>query len=141
MDAGRGAYRAGKQGARGQDAGVMGVLGADGRNHLFSQCASTLTLIRPPHRTPPLSSPLLPSPPLPPTQVKHMRATYGSQVVFTLMNSFSTSDDTRAFLAAAHPDLLQVGRGGLRGGGEWERGCVHDNLKVLARYSGTAGVS
>ncbi|PNW84329.1 hypothetical protein CHLRE_04g229700v5 [Chlamydomonas reinhardtii] len=40
-------------------------------------------------------------------QVKHMRATYGSQVVFTLMNSFSTSDDTRAFLAAAHPDLLQ----------------------------------
>mmetsp|Transcript_14726 Transcript_14726/g.36716 ORF Transcript_14726/g.36716 Transcript_14726/m.36716 type:complete len:475 (-) Transcript_14726:257-1681(-) len=40
-------------------------------------------------------------------QVKHMRATYGSKVAFILMNSFSTSDDTRAFLATAHADLLQ----------------------------------
>lgn len=40
-------------------------------------------------------------------QVKHMRASYGSQVLFTLMNSFSTSADTRAFLEAKHPDLLK----------------------------------
>ncbi|KXZ50465.1 hypothetical protein GPECTOR_16g639 [Gonium pectorale] len=40
-------------------------------------------------------------------QVKHMRASYGSNVIFTLMNSFSTSADTRAFLQEKHPDLLQ----------------------------------
>jgi len=40
-------------------------------------------------------------------QVKHMRATYGSNVAFTLMNSFSTSADTRAFLQQRHGDLLQ----------------------------------
>ncbi|GFR41711.1 hypothetical protein Agub_g2461 [Astrephomene gubernaculifera] len=40
-------------------------------------------------------------------QVKHMRASYGSNVIFTLMNSFSTSEDTRAFLQEKHPDLLQ----------------------------------
>lgn len=45
------------------------------------------------------------------TQVKHMRKSYGSEVIFTLMNSFSTSADTRAFLKAKHPDLLEV-RGG-----------------------------
>lgn len=39
-------------------------------------------------------------------QVKYMRDTHGSEVLFTLMNSFSTSDDTRAFLLASHPDLL-----------------------------------
>lgn len=39
-------------------------------------------------------------------QVKHMRATFGQQVKFILMNSFSTSEDTKAFLAAKHPDLL-----------------------------------
>lgn len=42
-----------------------------------------------------------------------MRAAYGSAVAFVLMNSFSTSDDTRAFFASAHPELLKVcgGRG------------------------------
>lgn len=40
-------------------------------------------------------------------QVKVMRKDYGSAVRFILMNSFSTSDDTRAFLKKAHPDLLQ----------------------------------
>ncbi|KAG2486041.1 hypothetical protein HYH03_015248 [Edaphochlamys debaryana] len=40
-------------------------------------------------------------------QVKHMRLSYGSNVIFTLMNSFSTSADTRAFLEKAHPELLQ----------------------------------
>lgn len=42
------------------------------------------------------------------TQIKHMRAAYDSRVRFILMNSFSTSDDTRAFLQAHHPDLLQA---------------------------------
>jgi UDP-N-acetylglucosamine pyrophosphorylase len=41
-------------------------------------------------------------------QVKHMRKEYGSAVKFILMNSFSTSEDTRAFLAKQHPDLLKV---------------------------------
>jgi hypothetical protein len=41
-----------------------------------------------------------------------MRAAYDSRVRFILMDSFSTSDDTRAFLQAYHPDLVQV------------RGCV-----------------
>jgi UDP-N-acetylglucosamine pyrophosphorylase len=41
-------------------------------------------------------------------QVKHMRSEYGSAVKFILMNSFSTSDDTKAFLAKRHADLLQV---------------------------------
>ena len=36
-----------------------------------------------------------------------MRATYGSQVAFTLMNSFSTSADTRRFLEQRHGDLLK----------------------------------
>jgi hypothetical protein len=39
-------------------------------------------------------------------QVKVMRAAHGSAVKFILMDSFSTSDDTRAFLAKAHADLL-----------------------------------
>jgi UDP-N-acetylglucosamine pyrophosphorylase len=43
-----------------------------------------------------------------PLQVKHMRSEYGSAVKFILMNSFSTSDDTKAFLAKRHADLLQV---------------------------------
>lgn len=36
-----------------------------------------------------------------------MRQEIGSDVVFILMNSFSTSADTRAALAAAHPELLE----------------------------------
>lgn len=40
-------------------------------------------------------------------QVKHMRAAFDRKVVFILMNSFSTSHDTRAFLAEKHPDLLK----------------------------------
>ena len=40
-------------------------------------------------------------------QVKHMRQSFGSMVRFVLMNSFSTSADTRAFLADSHPELLQ----------------------------------
>ncbi|MEW5306477.1 MAG: hypothetical protein WDW36_008939 [Sanguina aurantia] len=39
-------------------------------------------------------------------QVKHMRTAFKSKVLFILMNSFSTSADTREFLAAAHADLL-----------------------------------
>uniref|UniRef100_A0A7R9V765 UTP--glucose-1-phosphate uridylyltransferase n=1 Tax=Chlamydomonas euryale TaxID=1486919 RepID=A0A7R9V765_9CHLO len=39
-------------------------------------------------------------------QVKHMRARFDRKVLFILMNSFSTSDDTRAFLQEKHPDLL-----------------------------------
>eukprot|EP00889_Picochlorum_renovo_P006599 jgi/Picre1/33629/NNA_001109.t1 len=40
-------------------------------------------------------------------QIKHMRAEFKSKVRFILMNSFSTSEDTRAFLKAHHPDLLE----------------------------------
>ncbi|KAF8060290.1 hypothetical protein HT031_004825 [Scenedesmus sp. PABB004] len=39
-------------------------------------------------------------------QVKVMRSAHGCAVKFVLMNSFSTSADTRAFLAKAHADLL-----------------------------------
>ena len=39
-------------------------------------------------------------------QVKHQRRAFGADVVFVLMNSFSTSADTKAFLAAKHADLL-----------------------------------
>jgi len=40
-------------------------------------------------------------------QVAHFRAAFGSEVTFTLMNSFSTSDDTKAALAAGpHAALL-----------------------------------
>ncbi|KAG1675771.1 hypothetical protein FOA52_012427 [Chlamydomonas sp. UWO 241] len=39
-------------------------------------------------------------------QVEHMRAAFDRKVLFILMNSFSTSDDTRAFLADKHADLL-----------------------------------
>ena len=35
-----------------------------------------------------------------------MRASYGCNVVFTLMNSFSTSADTKEFLAKQHSDLM-----------------------------------
>ena len=58
-------------------------------------------------------------------QVKVMRKEYGSNVKFILMNSFSTSDDTKDFLARAHKDLLQVivgARNGLRWG--WMPGRV-----------------
>lgn len=40
-------------------------------------------------------------------QIKHMRAEFKSKVRFVLMNSFSTSEDTRAFLKEHHPDLLE----------------------------------
>jgi UTP--glucose-1-phosphate uridylyltransferase/phosphoglucomutase len=50
-------------------------------------------------------------------QVKYMRKEYGSQVVFILMNSFSTSADTKEFLAKNHSDLLKVGGG--EGSGVW----------------------
>ena len=39
-------------------------------------------------------------------QIKHTRALHGSKVRFILMNSFSTSDDTKAFLSTNHADLL-----------------------------------
>lgn len=39
-------------------------------------------------------------------QVKHMRASFDRKVLFILMNSFSTSEDTKAFLAQKHPELL-----------------------------------
>lgn len=35
-----------------------------------------------------------------------MRTAFKSKVLFILMNSFSTSADTRDFLAASHADLL-----------------------------------
>ena len=44
-------------------------------------------------------------------QVKYMRQHHGSQVAFILMNSFSTSKDTKDFLAKNHSDLLKVGGG------------------------------
>ena len=37
-----------------------------------------------------------------------MREVYGSNVKFILMNSFSTSDDTKEFLNKAHADLVKV---------------------------------
>lgn len=37
-----------------------------------------------------------------------MRQTYKSNVGFTLMNSFSTSDDTKNFLKQRHGELLKV---------------------------------
>lgn len=40
-------------------------------------------------------------------QIKHTRATYKSNVKFILMNSFSTSDDTKEFLKKSHGDLLK----------------------------------
>uniref|UniRef100_A0A7S0UYF8 UTP--glucose-1-phosphate uridylyltransferase n=1 Tax=Polytomella parva TaxID=51329 RepID=A0A7S0UYF8_9CHLO len=40
-------------------------------------------------------------------QIEHLRETHHQQVKFILMNSFSTSDDTRAFLAAKHPSFLE----------------------------------
>eukprot|EP00803_Ostreobium_quekettii_P003810 evm.model.scf_2003.4 EVM.evm.TU.scf_2003.4 scf_2003:15756-24622(+) len=40
-------------------------------------------------------------------QVKHMRQAHKSNVQFVLMNSFSTSEDTRAALAVEHADLLE----------------------------------
>mmetsp|Transcript_31000 Transcript_31000/g.101052 ORF Transcript_31000/g.101052 Transcript_31000/m.101052 type:complete len:466 (+) Transcript_31000:34-1431(+) len=39
-------------------------------------------------------------------QVKHMRQSFSADVRFILMNSFSTSDDTKAHLAKEHGDLL-----------------------------------
>mmetsp|Transcript_26030 Transcript_26030/g.61937 ORF Transcript_26030/g.61937 Transcript_26030/m.61937 type:complete len:185 (-) Transcript_26030:8-562(-) len=39
-------------------------------------------------------------------QIKHTRKTFDSNVKFILMNSFSTSDDTKGHLKATHPDLL-----------------------------------
>lgn len=40
-------------------------------------------------------------------QIKFMRAHFASHVTFILMDSFSTSDDTRAALAVKHADILQ----------------------------------
>lgn len=39
-------------------------------------------------------------------QIKYTRVKYGSNVRFILMNSFSTSADTKEFLAHSHPDLM-----------------------------------
>ncbi|KAK3262508.1 hypothetical protein CYMTET_28642 [Cymbomonas tetramitiformis] len=40
-------------------------------------------------------------------QVKHMRKTFKSHVRFLLMNSFSTSEDTKEFLSKDHGDILK----------------------------------
>jgi len=40
------------------------------------------------------------------SQIKHTRTATGSHVRFILMDSFSTSADTRAALAATHPELI-----------------------------------
>jgi UDP-N-acetylglucosamine pyrophosphorylase len=39
-------------------------------------------------------------------QVKHLRTTFNSNVKFILMNSFSTSEDTKAYLSKEHADLV-----------------------------------
>lgn len=39
-------------------------------------------------------------------QIKYMRKTYGSKVRFILMNSFSTSQDTKSYLSKTHSDLI-----------------------------------
>lgn len=39
-------------------------------------------------------------------QIKHTRSLFGSKVRFILMNSFSTSTDTKEHLSKTHPDLL-----------------------------------
>ena len=39
-------------------------------------------------------------------QIKHTRAEHGSNVRFILMNSFSTSADTKEFLSQNHADLM-----------------------------------
>ena len=41
--------------------------------------------------------------------MKRSREVFGCKVRFVLMNSFSTSDDTRAFLAGDHGDLVAEG--------------------------------
>ena len=46
-------------------------------------------------------------------QVKLMREQHGCKIPFILMDSFSTSEDTRTFLSKAHKDLLEVCRAGL----------------------------
>ncbi|KAL6783866.1 UGP1 [Auxenochlorella protothecoides x Auxenochlorella symbiontica] len=40
-------------------------------------------------------------------QIKYTRKQYKSNVRFVLMNSFSTSDDTKAYLKQAHKDLIE----------------------------------
>lgn len=40
-------------------------------------------------------------------QIKYTRKKFQSNVRFILMNSFSTSEDTKAFLQRTHPDLLK----------------------------------
>ena len=39
-------------------------------------------------------------------QVRYMRKVYDAKISFTLMNSFSTSEDTMAYLKTAYPDIL-----------------------------------
>ncbi len=39
-------------------------------------------------------------------QIKYTRKNFDSNVRFVLMNSFSTSDDTKEHLAKAHKDLI-----------------------------------
>ena len=39
-------------------------------------------------------------------QIKHTRTTFNSNVRFILMNSFSTSADTKDFLSTNHADLM-----------------------------------
>ena len=76
-------------------------------------------------------------------QIVHLRATTGSHVRFILMNSFSTSADTRAFLERAHPDLLAVGdvelmqAWGLGG----VRGCAGGGLRPFWSPQAFAGPS
>lgn len=39
-------------------------------------------------------------------QVRYMRKVYDAKINFTLMNSFSTSEDTMAYLKTAYPDIV-----------------------------------
>ena len=39
-------------------------------------------------------------------QVRYMRKVYDAKISFTLMNSFSTSEDTMTYLKTAYPDIL-----------------------------------
>jgi UDP-N-acetylglucosamine pyrophosphorylase len=51
-----------------------------------------------------------------------MREQHGCKIPFILMDSFSTSDDTRAFLSKAHKDLLQARRARRGGEGAGDKG-------------------
>ncbi len=60
-------------------------------------------------------APRTPPPSTSPPSHSHPSPLVPSQVLFILMNSFSTSEDTRAFLAEKHAELLKVWEGAWEG--------------------------